>query len=130
MMAAGGNSVDHSIVHLWALKLLPVLEKASRICKWAVGRSWRMDATYIRIRGRIILGSIAFIHMIVEGQMKDGGIAQPLAYQLYSLVACAALTKQNLVGRAFLIATKPVSPYLNQILLAVFHQLKQVHEQS
>ncbi len=51
MMAERGIAVDHSTVHRWALKLLPVLEKAFRRCKGRVGRSWRMDGTYIRIRG-------------------------------------------------------------------------------
>src|SRR5476649_630540 len=51
MMAERGISVEHSTVHRWALKLLPVLEKAFRRCKQAVGRSWRMDETYIRVRG-------------------------------------------------------------------------------
>ena len=51
MMAERGISVDHSTVHRWAIKLLPVLEKAFRRCKRAVGRSWRMDETYIRVRG-------------------------------------------------------------------------------
>lgn len=50
MMAERGILVDHSTVHRWALKLLPVLEKAFRRCKRAVGRSWRMDETYIRVR--------------------------------------------------------------------------------
>jgi putative transposase len=36
---------------------------------------------------RIILGGIEFMHMIVKGQMKDGGIAQTPAQQFYSLVA-------------------------------------------
>ena len=45
MMAERGISVDHSTVHRWALKLLPVLEKAFRRCKRPVGRSWRMDET-------------------------------------------------------------------------------------
>ena len=51
MMAERGISVDHSTVHRWAIKLLPALEKAFRRCKRAVGRSWRMDETYIRVRG-------------------------------------------------------------------------------
>jgi putative transposase len=51
MMAERGIAVDHSTVHRWALKLLPVLEKAFRRRKRAVGKSWRMDETYIRIRG-------------------------------------------------------------------------------
>src|SRR5882762_9459229 len=51
MMAERGTSVDHSTVHRWALKLLPVLEKAFRRRKRPVGKSWRMDETYIRVRG-------------------------------------------------------------------------------
>ncbi|EEA00824.1 Integrase catalytic region [Burkholderia sp. H160] len=52
MMLVRGIEVDHSTVHRWALKLLPLLEKALRRCKRAVGRSWRMDETYIRIGGQ------------------------------------------------------------------------------
>ena len=51
MMAERGIAVDHSTVHRWALKLLPVLEKAFRRCKRPVGKSWRMDETYIRVKG-------------------------------------------------------------------------------
>jgi hypothetical protein len=51
MMAERGTSVDHSTVHRWALKLLPVLEKAFRRRKLPVGKSWRMDETYIRVKG-------------------------------------------------------------------------------
>ena len=191
MMAERGVSVDHSTVHRWALKLLPVLERTFRRCKRPVGRSWRMDETYIRVRGewkylyravdkagntidfllrahrdkvaarryfekaiaqngepetvtidksgsnlaalqalnadretpirirqtkylnnvveqdhraikrrtrpmlgfknfrcaRIILGGIEIMHMIVKGQMKNGGVAQTPAQQFYSLVA-------------------------------------------
>ncbi|WP_429500403.1 IS6 family transposase (plasmid) [Robbsia andropogonis] len=51
MMAERGIAVDHSTVHRWALKLLPLLEKAFRRCKRRVGTSWRMDETYVRIGG-------------------------------------------------------------------------------
>ena len=51
MMAERGVSVDHSTVHRWAIKLLPVLEKGFRRCKRPVGKSWRMDETYIRVKG-------------------------------------------------------------------------------
>jgi putative transposase len=51
MMAERGIAVDHSTVHRWAIKLLPVLDKAFRRCKRAVGKSWRMDETYVKIRG-------------------------------------------------------------------------------
>jgi putative transposase len=51
MMAERGIAVDHSTAHRWAPKLLPVLEKASRRRKRPVGKSWRMDETYIRVKG-------------------------------------------------------------------------------
>ena len=49
--AERGIFVDHSNVHRWALKLLPVLEKAFRLRKGPVGKSWRMDETCIRVKG-------------------------------------------------------------------------------
>ncbi|WP_429498374.1 IS6 family transposase (plasmid) [Robbsia andropogonis] len=51
MMAERGIAVDHSTVSRWAIKLLPLLEKAFRRCKRRVGTSWRMDETYVRIGG-------------------------------------------------------------------------------
>ncbi|MGF6874136.1 hypothetical protein OKW35_003608 [Paraburkholderia sp. MM5477-R1] len=51
MMAERGVWVDHSTVHRWAIKLLPVLEKAFRRRKRPVGKSWRMDETYSASRG-------------------------------------------------------------------------------
>ena len=51
MMAERGISVDHSTVHRWAIKLFPALEKVFRRWKRKVGRSWRMDETYIKVKG-------------------------------------------------------------------------------
>jgi putative transposase len=51
MMAERGVDVDHSTAQRWAIKLLPVLEKAFRRRKRPVGKSWRMDETYIRVKG-------------------------------------------------------------------------------
>jgi putative transposase len=51
MMAERGIQVDHSAVHRWAIKLLPVLEKAFRRHKRPVGRSWHVDETYIKVKG-------------------------------------------------------------------------------
>ena len=50
MMAKRGISFDHSTVHRWTIKVLPVLEKAPRRHKKAVGRNWQMDETYIKVR--------------------------------------------------------------------------------
>jgi len=51
MIAERGIAVDHSTVHRWAIKLLLALEKAFRRCKRVVGKSWRMDETYVKVRG-------------------------------------------------------------------------------
>ena len=49
MMAERGVEVDHTTVHRWSLKILPVLAKVFRRRKRPVGRSWRMDETYIQV---------------------------------------------------------------------------------
>ncbi len=52
MMAERGFEVDHSSVHRWVIKLVPLFEKAFRKHKRPVGKSWRMDESYIKVRGR------------------------------------------------------------------------------
>lgn len=52
MMAERGVQVDYATVHRWALKILPVLAKVFRRRKNPVGRSWRMDETYIQVAGQ------------------------------------------------------------------------------
>ena len=52
MMAEHGLEVDHSSVHRWVIKLVPLFEKAFGQHKRAVGRNWRMDETYIKARGQ------------------------------------------------------------------------------
>ncbi len=52
MMQERGVFVDHSTVHRWAIKMLPVLAAVFRRRKHSVGRSWRMDETYILVSGQ------------------------------------------------------------------------------
>src|SRR5471030_1338542 len=52
MMAERGIEVDHSSVHRWVIKRLPMLEKAFRCRKRPVGSSWRVDETYVKIEGQ------------------------------------------------------------------------------
>src|SRR6266702_4305223 len=51
MMSERAVSVDHSTMHRWAIKLLPSLGKAFGLRKQKVSRSWRMDETYIKVKG-------------------------------------------------------------------------------
>ena len=52
MMQERGVFVDHSTVHRWAVRMLPVLAGVFRRRKRPVGRSWRMDETYIKVSGK------------------------------------------------------------------------------
>ena len=51
MMQERGVFVDHSTVHRWALKILPVMALIFRRRKRPVGSRWRMDETYIKVTG-------------------------------------------------------------------------------
>ncbi len=46
-----GVFVDHSSISRWAIRFLPLLEKIFRKHKRQVGGSWRMDETYIQVKG-------------------------------------------------------------------------------
>jgi putative transposase len=51
MMGERGVSVDHSTINRWAIRFLPLIEKLSRKHKRPLGSSWRMDETYIKVKG-------------------------------------------------------------------------------
>ena len=50
-MQERGVFVDHSSINRWAIRFLPLLEKVFRKHKRLVGGSWRMDETYIKVKG-------------------------------------------------------------------------------
>ena len=52
MMAERGVFVDHSTLHRWSIKMLPVLAAVFRRRKRPVGQSWRMDETYVKVSGQ------------------------------------------------------------------------------
>ena len=52
-MAERGVAVDHSTLYRWVQKFNPQLEATFRKGKKRpVGSSWRMDETYIKIKGQ------------------------------------------------------------------------------
>jgi putative transposase len=51
LMQERGVSVDHATLHRWVLKYTLLLEEAFHRRKRSVGRSWRMDETYIKVKG-------------------------------------------------------------------------------
>ena len=52
LMLERGVHVDHSTVNRWVIKYSPQLEEAFHRRKRPVWTSWRMDETYIKIKGR------------------------------------------------------------------------------
>ncbi|AUT76744.1 IS6 family transposase [Paraburkholderia hospita] len=52
MRAERGFEVNHSRVHRWVIKLVPLFEKAFRKHKRPVGGSLRMDETYVKVKGQ------------------------------------------------------------------------------
>ena len=51
MMEERGVLVDRSSINRWAIRFLPLLEKVFGKHKCPVGSSWRMDETYIKVKG-------------------------------------------------------------------------------
>ncbi len=52
MMVERGIFVDHATLHCWVIRLVPLLDKAFRRYNRTVGRQWRMEETYIKIKGQ------------------------------------------------------------------------------
>ncbi|BDV36167.1 hypothetical protein SS37A_36970 (plasmid) [Methylocystis iwaonis] len=51
MMEGRGVEADHSTLNRWVVKYAPELERRFRSRKRPVGDSWRLDETYVKIKG-------------------------------------------------------------------------------
>jgi putative transposase len=51
MTAERGVFVEHSTLHRWSIKMLPVLAATLRRRKRPVGSRWRIDETYVQVAG-------------------------------------------------------------------------------
>lgn len=52
LMQERGYTVDHSTIQRWVVHYAPRIEKALRKAKKRTGHRWRLDETYISIRGQ------------------------------------------------------------------------------
>ena len=51
LMRERGVEIDHATVQRWVVKYTPILDEEFRKRKKTVGTSWRMDETYIKVKG-------------------------------------------------------------------------------
>src|SRR5258708_29246769 len=51
MMEEHGVEVDHATLNRWVLKYVPLLDQEFRARKRPGGPSWRVDETYVRVKG-------------------------------------------------------------------------------
>ena len=51
LLAIRGVQVDHATIQRWVFKFSPLIDQEFRKRKQPVGRRWRMDETYIKVKG-------------------------------------------------------------------------------
>jgi transposase-like protein len=51
MMEERGVEVDHSTLNRWVVEYAPLQENQFRARKRAIGSSWRLDETYVKVKG-------------------------------------------------------------------------------
>lgn len=52
LLKEGGVAADHATINRWVVKYGPLLEIQARKFRKPITKSWRMDETYIKVRGR------------------------------------------------------------------------------
>lgn len=52
LMLERGLKIDHSTVNRWVIQYSPLLLKSFKAHKKPVGTSWRMDETYVKVKGK------------------------------------------------------------------------------
>lgn len=52
IMAERGVAVDHATLNRWVVKYAPLIAATAQARKRATAKSWRMDETYIKVRGK------------------------------------------------------------------------------
>lgn len=54
LLSIRGVRVDHATIQRWVYKFMPLIERTFKKRKKKVGNSWRMDETYIKVKGEWI----------------------------------------------------------------------------
>ncbi len=71
MLAERGIDADHSTLHRWVIRLVPLLEKAFRRHKRTMGRRWRMDETYIKGQWKYLYRAVDTAGQTIDFLLAD-----------------------------------------------------------
>jgi putative transposase len=52
LLSIRGIKVDHATIQRWVFKFTPLVEQQFRKRKKIVGKRWRMDETYVKVKGQ------------------------------------------------------------------------------
>ena len=93
MMGERGVTVDHSTLNRWVIKYAPEIEKQFRRRQSPVGRSWRLDETYVKIKGKS-----AYLYRAVDkaGQTIDFLLTPNRDRDAAEAFLCKAIRSQGL----------------------------------
>ena len=67
MMKDRGISVDYTTIFRWVIKYTPQIEKELSAKKKPVHSSWRMDETYVKVRGKCEVLPERIVEILVSG---------------------------------------------------------------
>jgi hypothetical protein len=98
MMAERGISVSHTTIHRWVIRYVPEFEKRWNRFARPVNTSWRVDETYINIRGEV-----AFSLSGCRQARQDCGFSASSGSQYRR---CASLLSQSSVDNFTAMATQ------------------------
>ncbi len=95
LIAERGVPIDHATIQRWVVKYSPLLEAAFHRRKRSVGMSWRMDETYIKVKGqwRYLYRAVDKHGQTIDflrfcrkvrflGKIQKSGVRNSMAYRL------------------------------------------------
>src|SRR3954469_4972851 len=85
LLSIRGVAVDHATIQRWVYKFMPLIEVGLKKRRKMVGNSWRMDETYIKVKGEWM-----YLYRAVD---KDGNTVDFLLTRRSKLAAHKFLLK-------------------------------------
>src|SRR4029434_10308826 len=97
MMNERGVAVDHSTLNRWVIKYAPEFEKVFRRRQRPVGRSWRLDETYVKIKGKWAYLYRAVLRSVPSKwpRARDEGLRPSRSLITWTLWSCTCRLRIN-----------------------------------